>query len=65
MIRCPDIGHGAFFVIAPKPAKPSRIAAVSLAADAARDVSFHRRRPAGGPVVPLAARGQARRCCAV
>src|SRR5712675_2500051 len=49
MIRCPDIGHGAFFVIAPKPAKPSRIAAVSLAANSARDASFHRRPPARSP----------------
>jgi hypothetical protein len=47
--RCPDIGHGAFFVIAPKPAKTSRTAAVSLATNSARDASLHRMPPAGGP----------------
>jgi hypothetical protein len=52
-------------VIAPKPAKTSRTAAVSLATNSARDASLHRRPPAEGPIVPLAARGQARRCSAV
>src|SRR3984893_7017910 len=46
--RCPDIGHGAFFVMAPKPAKTSRTAAVSLATNSARDASLHRKPPAGG-----------------
>ena len=35
--RCPDIGHGAFFAIAPKPAKTTRTAAVSLATNSSRD----------------------------